>query len=72
MLFSRGLSRISRIPRNSSRCRWFLSHRSDTRPALIPNVPSLHPSESDRQVNATCLFSFSFLVFGLLRKAVSL
>ncbi|CAK9321228.1 unnamed protein product [Citrullus colocynthis] len=49
MLFSRGLSRISRIPRNSSRCRWFLSHRSDTRPALIPNVHSLHRSESDRQ-----------------------
>ncbi|XP_038883644.1 solanesyl diphosphate synthase 3, chloroplastic/mitochondrial isoform X3 [Benincasa hispida] len=49
MLFSRGLSRISRIPRNSSRCRWFLSHRSDTRPFLIPKVLFLHPSESDRQ-----------------------
>ncbi|KGN49423.1 solanesyl diphosphate synthase 3, chloroplastic/mitochondrial [Cucumis sativus] len=49
MLFYRGLSRISRISRNSSCCRWFLSHRSDTRPVLIPNVPSLHPSESDRQ-----------------------
>ncbi|XP_022146556.1 solanesyl diphosphate synthase 3, chloroplastic/mitochondrial [Momordica charantia] len=49
MLFSRGLSRISRIPRNSSCCWWFLSNRSDTRPVLLPNVLSLHPSESDRQ-----------------------
>lgn len=49
MLISRGLSRISRIPRNSSCCRWFLSHRSDTRPVLIPNGSSLHESESDRQ-----------------------
>ncbi|KAG6581448.1 Solanesyl diphosphate synthase 3, chloroplastic/mitochondrial [Cucurbita argyrosperma subsp. argyrosperma] len=49
MLFSRGLSQISRIPRNSSCCRWFLSHRSDTRPVFIPNILSLHPSESDRQ-----------------------
>lgn len=62
MLFYRGLSRILRIPRNSSSCRWFLSHRSDTRPVLIPNFPSLHPSESDLQVNAACFFYFVFLV----------
>lgn len=71
MLFSRGLSQISRIPRNSSCCRWFLSHRSDTRPLLIPNILSLHPSESDRQVSVSCLFSFSFC-FWVLRKLVAL